>query len=490
MSTFGFGTVRFTGVDDPGRDGARERGSVLIASLLFLVLFLFIAGFAVDLARYYMLQERTQKIADAAALAGAQALNQYRNQPDRSKAYEAVLNYIESRQGHGHAALYRTGTGDTIRHVLVDQFRDGGGDTYYKVGVLVFEEFDPFFLPRQVYGDDPRLITTEAVARLDSRSVQKLRSSPMDCGLIVSENPPAGEVGIKGNNFNLEDGALCADGNIAFEKGKDDDFPIQQWENATCTTRKGGSCPGRTTYSDDKAFPRFVYTDPDEYSVDFSQSSTWGSGSCGGGASAMETTTDTPVTWGAGGVPVCVTTTSGGGRGGGKGKGSFSGYDFTNEQKAQIQTTNGNPVTLYADDSVRFTGNGGGINGGLYSTQDIVLEKNSGQFLGDAGMLGGLSLYAERDLIIRKNNTHLEGIVGAGRDVRFTSNGGGHHRIAGIVLARRKFIDHANSNAADDITHDPDLYSNQALDLSDWARVELADQNRPDFSETNAYLVH
>lgn len=466
-----------------------ERGSILIAFMLVMFILLMVAAVGVDLGRYILLQERTQHTADGAALAGAEALNQFSDVPDQTKAYRAALDFIEGQQGKSHVDLYEVRSDGTVDGIMVEQLHEPSGDTFYRVGVLAFQDFEPLFLPRAVFGDDPHAIVTEAVAQLDSRHVQSVRgdSSPMDCGLIVDGDTTLGVgVGIKGNNFNVADGDLCAEVPVTFEKGKDHGFTIQQLKTEPCTDQKNPptkACADRETYGDPKAPPEFRYDNPAPYIVDMSEFNTWSPGPCSGSGRALETKSDTPVTWGAGGPQVCVQKTTGG-------PGSYDGYDFTNESGDQMQTADGEPVSVYADDSLRFTDNNGGVSGGVYSTEDIVIGKNSGQFVGETNELGGLSVWAERDLIVRKNNTYFEGIVGAGRDVRFTSSGGGKHEIRGIVIAGRNFIDHANTNSRDDITYDPSVFLQSALDMGGWFDWVLGNTDRPDFSNTTAYLIH
>ena len=58
-----------------GSKNRRERGSVLAMSALGMLAFLLATGMAVDIGHFYLVKSELQNAADAAALAGASALN-------------------------------------------------------------------------------------------------------------------------------------------------------------------------------------------------------------------------------------------------------------------------------------------------------------------------------------------------------------------------------------------------------------------------------
>ena len=58
-----------------GRKGSRERGSVLAMSAIGMLTFLLATGLCVDISHFYLVKTELQNAADAAALAGASALN-------------------------------------------------------------------------------------------------------------------------------------------------------------------------------------------------------------------------------------------------------------------------------------------------------------------------------------------------------------------------------------------------------------------------------
>ncbi|MFB6347671.1 MAG: Tad domain-containing protein, partial [bacterium] len=84
-----------------------QRGSFLVAGALFIVVFMMVAGLGIDSSRYYLSESNVQSIADGAALSGAKALQQYTDSPDQSEAYDAVIRYINNRQGEEYADIYR-----------------------------------------------------------------------------------------------------------------------------------------------------------------------------------------------------------------------------------------------------------------------------------------------------------------------------------------------------------------------------------------------
>ena len=59
----------------PKSEKRRERGSVLAMSALGMLAFLLATGLAVDIGHFYLVKSELQNAADAAALAGASALN-------------------------------------------------------------------------------------------------------------------------------------------------------------------------------------------------------------------------------------------------------------------------------------------------------------------------------------------------------------------------------------------------------------------------------
>ena len=73
----------------------RERGSVLAISALGMLAFLLATGLCVDISHFYLVKSELQNAADAAALAGASALNQHASgiTKARDRAIAAMNNY-------------------------------------------------------------------------------------------------------------------------------------------------------------------------------------------------------------------------------------------------------------------------------------------------------------------------------------------------------------------------------------------------------------
>src|ERR1043165_5761835 len=73
----------------------RERGSVLAISAFGMLTFLLATGLCVDISHFYLVKSELQTAADAAALAGASALNQHASgiTKARDRAIAAMNNY-------------------------------------------------------------------------------------------------------------------------------------------------------------------------------------------------------------------------------------------------------------------------------------------------------------------------------------------------------------------------------------------------------------
>src|SRR5688572_28900048 len=82
-------------------ENKRERGSVLAMSALGMLTFLLATGMAVDLGHFYLVKSELQNAADAAALAGASALNSGPTgiQRAQERATAAMNNYDINSKG-------------------------------------------------------------------------------------------------------------------------------------------------------------------------------------------------------------------------------------------------------------------------------------------------------------------------------------------------------------------------------------------------------
>jgi len=472
----------------PELDNAR--GSFTVAGVFFLVVFLLVAGFGVDLANYLNRMNKLQQIADGAAMAGGNGLSQFADVPAVHDGYQSVIDYIRSTQGDTAAKdLYsemKEDSGDSLmlgrdvngRILIRGPLNDGNGDTLYRVGVIVYGTFEPYFLPRQVFGDRVRLLQQKAVAQVRGTSQSRITKIPLNCGLIVGESDTSTGVHINGNNWTMDDGDLCSNAPIDFDKGKDDDFLIKQYKNSPCSD-DGNSCPDRLPLSEIKEHASFKHSDPGLYEVELSNFATWPAcSSPHTGSFRMQTKSGHDVTWGDGGDPVCV---------------DFDGsrYSFPNETSSAMGVDDGSfsAVSLFSDQKLLFSVNGSGIKGGLYSTGDIQVDGNNHNFTGKIDELGGLSMYSEGSIRVTGNNSVFQGVFGAEEDLIFTNSGGGQNELIGQVMAADEFRDEANSNPVTDITHDTSVFDPEAVDLGGWEESIEEQLNTPYLANVDVRLL-
>src|SRR6266567_6543754 len=85
----------------PGKKGRGERGSILAISALGMLAVLLAVGLGVDISRFYLAKTELQNAADAAALAGASALNSHATgiSDALSRATQAMNNYDFNNTG-------------------------------------------------------------------------------------------------------------------------------------------------------------------------------------------------------------------------------------------------------------------------------------------------------------------------------------------------------------------------------------------------------
>jgi len=141
-----------------------------VATALFLLLFFFVALFAVDVTRFYLLQRKTQDIADQATLAAADALNQVvvLKNLDRSRVVREAYRFVSQRRGYDED-LFEIRADLSRGDVQAAEFQPrppDRADTYYRIGLNVKHAFEPYFLPRRIFGDQPRPIQAQAVAEI------------------------------------------------------------------------------------------------------------------------------------------------------------------------------------------------------------------------------------------------------------------------------------------------------------------------------------
>ncbi len=143
---------------------------MVVALAFFLVLFLFVAAFAVDLTRYYSLQRKTQSLADGATLAAAHTLNRVDvlEDLDRSRIVAEARRFVAGRRDYDEDVFEITA--DLSRgDVQAARFKPrppDRADTHYRIGLNVKHAFEPYFLPRGIFGDQYLLVQSQAVAEI------------------------------------------------------------------------------------------------------------------------------------------------------------------------------------------------------------------------------------------------------------------------------------------------------------------------------------
>lgn len=353
----------------------------------------------------------------------------------------------------------------------------------HRVGVLTFEEFEPFFLPKDVFGEQKEGLVSKSVAEVRPENILQTRTVTPECGMVANR-----QVGITGNNVNGSGMNICSnDDIIAFNSanGSLGDLFVQ---GQSRIQPPGGSVGRTITLRNPFSVPTFNNTDPAVYDVDLSDISLWtDQGLCSGGgggntgttrALRTQTASQDVLQWSDGGN-VCVTYNS-----------TLDRYTISNNNGGQIQHPDGSPVSIYADADVTFGGNGTGINGGLYATGDITVNDNNHNFLGDPSKLGGLSLWAQGDVTFNQNNIQVDGLTGAGGDYTFGSSGGGTGpSLNGKLITGGRFSLQSNSNNAT-LNHDPTQYNENALDNLNGQRFQQRPSDRPRFSNIRVRLIN
>ncbi len=381
-------------------------------------------------------------------------------------------------------------------------------DEVYRVGVIVYGSFEPYFMPRTIFGGTAFART--AVAELRSSALGVVEKQPIDCGLFAG-----GDITLTGNNFNHHiDGSpasLCANGNI--DAGGSNNGIIGDIYTAGNAVPPGGQHGDIHTNQPPYPMPDFVFTDSNnpDYDVLLNDTNiaTWddcgagaylfdsgksnimmawqsflrpspayavppGGGPPGGGTSKELTTTDGQH------VGVCVEKTA---------SGQYSFASGTDMSSSSLQT--GNSIGIYVDGSVSFSQNSK-VHGGVYATEDISVTGNNNEFIGDKDKLGGLSLWAEGNVSVAMNNVEIVGITGASGSYQFTGppwGGGGMSGFRGILITGGSFFSGDNS-AHTRFQFDPTVFDYEALNMSGWVEGIQAEMNRPKLAHTRIRLIH
>ncbi len=147
-----------------------NRGTFIVAGAFFAFFFFLVAAFGVDLSRYFLKVEKTQEIADAAALAGANWFNQVRkiDEVDTGKVRTMALKRIVESRGYSEDA-YDIDREMKKGDIQFNKFSPDAAhpDTYFRIGVNVKQVFEPYFLPEQLFGQRYFLVQAQAVAEVD-----------------------------------------------------------------------------------------------------------------------------------------------------------------------------------------------------------------------------------------------------------------------------------------------------------------------------------
>ena len=461
-----------------------------MSGVLSLIVLLLVAGFGIDLAHYFNRLNKLQHRADEAAMAGGKGLRQFADVPDVENGYHSVIDHIRSTQGDTVADRFYSemieesddslivGRDVNDRILIWGPLSDSSGDTVYRVEVIVYGTFEPYVLPHQIFGDRVGVLQQKAVAQVKGSSQSQVRKIPLNCGLIVGKSDTSTGLRIKGKHWRLNDGDLCSNAPIQFDRDKDDDFLIKQYKPSSCLD-DGRPCSDRLPLSQTKEFAQFQHSDPEHYPVELTDFLSWPYCSSPHSDSfRMQTKSGHDVTWGNDGDPVCV---------------DFDGsqYSFPNETSSAMGVDDGSfsAVNLFADAKVQFSVNGSGIRGGLYSTDDIKVEGNNHKFIGETDRLGGLSMYSEGSITVTGKNSLFQGVLGAGEELLFTNNGGGQNEVIGLVLAGDEFRDEGDLNPVTEITYDTSVFEPDAVDLGGWVGVIEERLNTPYFADVEVQLL-
>lgn len=478
-----------------------ERGSFMIAGVFFMLVFLMIAGLGVDVSNFFNKRSKLQSLADGAALAGGNAMSQYADTPATNKAFNAALSYIKSNQGDTFVDLYEshyyTNSDTKIRDLSGNMIIEGpkvdaDGDTFYRFGVVTFGQFEPYFLPRQVFGDPDTLMESMAMVRVDGNIRSRQITVPLNCGLIAGGDSTTQTV--ISEKLNIEGADLCSNGEVDINGSLElPDGDLIQVEGASCNIGSDYNCSDRTTYKDEKTPPSFERTDTGAYDVDTEDDfSDWPSGDCTTGKVMKNQSGDT-VEW-SDGTEVCVAR---------NGISPNFSYYFPNDPGGeQIQESSGDSVSIHMNGDLvwgRTDGlphpsgsgtNGSGVKGGIYAEGNIDIYGNNHKFYGDQSELGGLALYSGEDLEFHKNGSDVEGILGADGNLTLTSSGGGTNQVKGIVMTGGGYNQNNNSSSRADVTFDKSYFDYGPIDMGNWNEAEQENLDDPYFANVNVHLIN
>lgn len=356
-------------------------------------------------------------------------------------------------------------------------------DGTYRIGVIVQGKIQYHLWPDWFKETDShRRIVRTAIAEVVPQPVHRNFPDP-DCGVYTG-----GTTWVTGKNLNASSTNFCSNSGIEADQsngGKMGDLYVP--EGAGEINPPHGEHGETRRLPEEQPIPTFTNNNPSDFSVDLNNFDSWsdlgscstggkGKGGGGGGESkALRTQDGDDVTWGSGGSRVCVSKDG-------------SGNYVVNDGGDLIQEYGGDPVSIYADGAVTFSGNNNGIKGGLYAEGDVVVPGNNYDFFGDPSVQGGLSLWSEEDVLIEKNSVTIEGITGSGGDYTFEGSGGGNGPVVEGVLANQgDFEMDSNSNNAR-ISHDTSKYDPSSLS-GDWSGSPQEELEKPLYSNVKVRLI-
>lgn len=352
----------------------------------------------------------------------------------------------------------------------------------YRVGVLTFENFTPYFLPEAIFGNQNNAIIKKAVAEVQPQNIVETKTLEMNCGVFAND-----DVAITGNNVNGKNANICSNSDILAANSANGELGDLYVHENSIIQPPGGEYGATEKFPTPMQNPTFNQTDPNNYDVNLSDFSLWtDQGFCNNAGGPSSTTkamrTETAgtdfVRW-ENGDRVCVTYNS-----------SLNRYTISNNNGGKMQAPDGSSITIYADGAVTINGNGTGLKGGLYAEGDINVNNNNHELVGDPSNLGGLAFWSEGSVNFAQNNVTIEGITGSEGNYTFSSSGGGTGpSLRGILISHGKFTLTSNSQNAT-LVHDTDKYDDSSLDNINQQQFSQSTADRPLYSNIRVKLIN
>lgn len=453
-----------------------EKGSFLVLGIFFVVIFVMIGGLAVDISRYLVIKQKARRVSDGAALAGAEALNQYTDdKPDTSLAFQAVLDYLEDHYGTDYLDLYEKHSPTDVDGIEVREIDDPSSDkSQYRVGVVVYGGYAPYFMPRQFLSENILTFYEVAVAETYYDPRTRVEYKPIDCGLVAD-----GKIELSGNNFNQDvsgdPATICSNGDI--DASKSSGGILGDIYTAGNFGPPGGDYGKVNTSEPVRESPEFQYDYPEHSGYDVVINDTnynnWD-------VCSSDTTARSLTTKDGDKLDACVSQT---------GTDTYVFNSPVDLSKSNLSI--GDSVGIYSQGSLTFTANTNRVDGGIYSTGDITVEKNDNKFIGNKDKLGGLTLWAAGDLDVHMNTVQIDGLVGADGSFEFTGPPGGGEvsGFKGMMVTNDVFYSADNSQNTR-FLYDPSLFDYDALDMKDWEEAVHQEVQEPHYSQVSTNLIY